>query len=235
MGQGGRLVGMRVVLARCSQRDAVQRQARGQHGGQPREPLWERVVRLRIRHGTRVAVRGLEGDQLSAQAVHLNRDVACGPQPGVRGLVAHEPDCLEHPLFDLAPHPLAVEVVLIWVRDRRDRNLGGREGGREGVVERESLERVVLLTDPVEVPSEPAGPKPGRRRPDLPVVAGREVRLVGVGVADGGQHRHLLLGVELLEPAECRMPVETIVLGELCSAGERELWPELPVERIALR
>ncbi len=167
------------------------------HRGKPSEPLRERVARLRIRHRAR-DLRRLERDQLPAQAVHLRCDVAGRPQPGVRGLVAHQADRLEHPLLDLAPDSLAVEVVLVGARDRRDRNLGGREGRGERVVERESLERVVLLADLVEVPPEPAGAKRGHRRPDLPVVAGGEVRLVGVRVADGGQHRHLLLRVELL-------------------------------------
>src|SRR3954447_3224045 len=59
--------------------------------------------------------------------------------------------------------------------------------------------------------------------------------LVGVRVADRRHDAHLLLAVELSDPACGRVPEEAAVLRERGAAREPELRAELAVERIALR
>ncbi len=61
------------------------------------------------------------------------------------------------------------------------------------------------------------------------------MRLVGVRVADRGHHAHFLFPVQRREAGGGWMPVQPVVLGEHGAARERELRPQLLVERIALR
>ena len=97
---------------------------------------------------------------------------------------------------------------------RRDRHLRGRERRMQRRVEREPLNRVVRRADLVEVAAEPAGAQVRVGLAHLVVVAGREVRLVGVVVADRLDHGDLALGVQRREPAGARMPAQPLVLGE---------------------
>ena len=107
----------------------------------------------------------------------------------------------------------------------------------ERVVERQALERVVQRAGDVEVAPEPAGAEVGVGRADLPVVAGGEVRLVGVRVADRRKHGHLALPVERGQRRERRVPAQARVLGERLALArrERELRAEGRVLRVARR
>ena len=66
----------------------------------------------------------------------------------------------------------------------------------------------------IEIAAQPAGAQMRVGRTDLPVVAGREVRLVGVRVADRREHADLALSVQLGERRERRVPVQARVLRE---------------------
>jgi hypothetical protein len=94
-----------------------------------------------------------------------------------------------------------------------------RRGERrvERVGEREALERIVRGPGQVEITAEPAGAQMRVGRTDLPVVTGREVRLVGVRVADRGKHAYLALPVQLGERRERRVPVQGRVFRERLS------------------
>ena len=106
------------------------------------------------------------------------------------------------------------EAVVRRRRDGRHRHLRGRQSRRQGVVERQTLERVVGLAGDVEVAPHPAGAGLGVQFADLPVVAAREVALVGGVVADRREHRHLAFSVQLREPGRLWVPHQGFVLGE---------------------
>ena len=62
------------------------------------------------------------------------------------------------------------------------------------------------------------------------------MRLVGVRVPDGGQHRQLALGVQRVEAGRGGMPAQARVLREdEPRVGERELRPQPAVVGIAVR
>ncbi len=94
---------------------------------------------------------------------------------------------------------------------RRHGNACGCERRQERAVERETLHRVVLVSDHVEEPSEPAGRLLRIERTDLPEVPRREVRLVWMAVADGREDGELSLGVEAGEWSQGRVPVEPAI------------------------
>ena len=88
----------------------------------------------------------------------------------------------------------------------------------------------------VEVTAEPAGLEPRVGVSDLPVVAGREVRLVRVRVSDRGEHGQLALGVQRVEGGCGWMPAQSRVLGEdEPRVGQRELRTQPAVVGIAVR
>ena len=89
---------------------------------------------------------------------------------------------------------------------------GARLADQRGILapaDVDALQRVVACADLVERAPEPAAAV-GRRPDDAaaPVAARVEVRLVGVGVVDGGQHGDLAGVVELAQAGEARMPAE---------------------------
>ena len=89
----------------------------------------------------------------------------------------------------------------------------------------------------VEVAAHPTGHQVGLRRSDLPVMAAREMRLVRIGVPDGGHHADLALAVELRERRGEGVPEEARVLGEGRAGAlrERERRAEFRVQRIPCR
>ena len=141
---------------------------------------------------------------------------------------------VEHDRLDVAPHVTGPEVVVRRRVDRRDRDAPRRQRGRERVVQREALERVLGRPDAVEVATEPARRRLRVERADLVEVARHEVRLVRVVVADRGHHRHLALGVQRRQRPRRRMPAQPRVLAEhVARAGrERELGPQAPVRGV---
>ena len=116
----------------------------------------------------------------------------------------------------------AAKSVLVGAEQRRHGHLRGRDRRMQRRVEREPLHRVVLRADLVEEAPEPAGAQVRVGLADLVVVARREVRLVGVVVADRLQHGHLALGVQRREPAGRRMPAQPVVLEERRALGLRD-------------
>jgi hypothetical protein len=74
--------------------------------------------------------------------------------------------------------------------------------------------RVVVGPDEIEVATEPTGVVADVELADLVVVAGGEVRLVGVFVADRREDADLALVVERRQAFRRRVPAEPVVLGE---------------------
>ena len=145
-------------------------------------------------------------------------------------------DGVEHPLLDLAPDSGRPERVVAGPPQRGDGLFCGRERGREVAVEAHSLERVVVASGSVDVAAEPAGLQVRVRVADLPVVAGGEVRLVGVRVPDRGEDGELALVVQRVERGRGRMPPEPRVFREdETGVGQRKLRPQPPIVRVTVR
>ena len=106
-------------------------------------------------------------------------------------------------------------------------------------VERQALQRVVVGAVLVEVAAEPADAAERVDLADLPVVARREVRLVGVAVADRRHDRDLARDVEVAQRRGARVPVQARVLGEhvggVAARGQLEVRPQLRVAGVADR
>ena len=150
--------------------------------------------------------------------------------PRALGRHAHPREALEHQLLDLAPDARRPELVA-RSPGRGDGYPSGGEARCERAVERQSLKRVVVVTDDVEQPAEPPGVGARAELADLPVVARGEVGLVGVRVADAGEDGDLPLAVKLMERRRRRVPLQAGVLGPgRTGAGpEPELRPQPPV------
>ncbi len=110
--------------------------------------------------------------------------------------------------------PVGPEVVVRRGGDGGHRHARGRERGRQRIVERQALERVVRVPRHVQVPAHPSRARLGVEFADLPVVAAGEVALVGRVVADRREHGDLALGVERREPSGLWMPHQRFVLAE---------------------
>ena len=155
-----------------------------------------------------------EGGELAAQGARLPDHPAGALQLFVAGLLGRgtEPrEALEHQLLDIAPDAGRPEVVA-RPPGRRDRDPRGGEAGRERTVQGEPLERVVVAADGVEQPAQPARVGARVELADLPVVAGGEMRLIGVGVADARKDGDLALAMKLMQRRGRGMPLQPVVL-----------------------
>ena len=140
--------------------------------------------------------------------------LAHGGVAGVDAGLAERGEGVEHQFPGLAPGVARVEGVGGRPLDRRDGHLRGGEGGLQRVIQAEALEGILRAADDVEVAPHPAGDQVGIGGADLPEVTAREMRLVGIGIADGGQHTELAFAVQFGERRGERVPVKDGILGE---------------------
>ena len=157
-----------------------------------------RVLRLRV--DVHLAVLADEPAELATQLRRPGFDRLARLREERVGVVDEPAERADRVLQQLARHVpdvVRAEPVVGRARECRHRHAGRRERRQERAVEREALHRVVLVADHVEQPAEPAGACLRVERADLPEVAGGEVRLVGVGVADRREHRQAPAGVQV--------------------------------------
>ena len=194
----------------------MERQPRREHRPERGEAPGEVAVRIGDRAVVaRIAVGGGEGRELAADGVDLGGDLArAGLHRIACGQASEVAERLEHRLLDRVVDARDPEVEVLGALDGRDRDAGGRERRGQVAVQAQALERVVVRAGGVQVAPEPAVAPGGVERADLPEVAAREVRLVRVVVADGGEDRDLALAVEGREPGGGRAPAQPRVLFE---------------------
>ncbi len=201
------------------------RQTACDHGRQPGQAGGEGRIG-RVGDGgvvVRLAVGGDEGGELGAQ---LARGAGHGAGAGQLYLArgggqrAEPADRAEHGRADRIPYARARERVGLRALQRGDRVAGAGQGGGEAVGERQALERVVGGARGVQVAPEPTQLVLRVELSHLPV---GEVRLVGMVVADGREHRHLALVVELGQAPRGRVPHQARVLAQRGTGVGRHL------------
>ena len=207
---------MRVESAVGVERHAPQRQPGGEHRGEPCEPAGQVAVGVGDRALVAGAsVGGRERGERAAHAVDLGRHLARAGADGIpRREVAECPECLEGRLEHRIADAADPEPVVLRLLDRGDRHARGGDRRREVPVQAQPLQRVRVGPRDIEVAAHP--PEAGTRVEcaDLPEVAAREVRLVGMVVADRREDCDLPLAVQSRESRGGRAPPQTRVLGE---------------------
>ena len=189
------LIGVRVVHPRGAHGHAAERQTRRDHGCETGEARRERILTRGVGH-RRPQLPSANGEELRAQGRDLLRHLGHLRRSRI-GHRRERPDRLEHALLHVAPDAPGPEVVLVHRGHGGNGHVGGGQRRMERPVEREPLQWVVERPGDIEVASRATrcgGVHPSLRPPSS---GGGEVGLVGVRVADGRDHRHLALGVEL--------------------------------------